>query len=84
MSVDDLDLLTNEDLSENVHVDVVKGWVRSLGIEHHSGDIVDFEPVGEVANTHSLISVACGHDNNLVSHFNEALGHIVHVHLDTT
>ena len=46
MTMNDFNLFSDEDLTEDVHVDVQHGWVRCLRVERDSWDVVNFEAIG--------------------------------------
>jgi len=84
MTVDDFDLLANEDLPENRNHLEEYIWNGCLRIQNSGGQMVHFESIGEVPNTSSLPTVGARNHDDFVASVYQALSQVVHVHFDTT
>ena len=78
-----LNLLTDEDLPQNVYVGGEDGRERCLRIHVDCWDVVNFHSVGEVAYPDSFVSVACCTNDYFVSALYQTLSDIINVHFYT-
>lgn len=71
MSVDNVDLLADHDVSEDGE-EGEDGGEGCFSVDDEEGDIVDFEAVGEVADA-SAVAVLVGDDDDFVPAVDEFL-----------
>lgn len=69
--MDDFDLLANDDVPE-VRKEREDGRERRLAVHSPEGHIVDFEAVGEIANTRASRILVC-YDDDFMPSINELL-----------
>ena len=83
MTVDNIYLLTYEDLAE--HHRVVRNYIRVGRLRVHWRDrkMVNLEPVTEVSNSDVLLQRAGNYDD-FVATSHQDLSHIIHVHFDAS
>ena len=78
----DINVLSDEYVSENGRKRGEKVGVRRLVIHHIQGQMVHFEAVGEVAHANSLIRKLPSQDHHVVTLFNQTLSHVKNVHFN--
>lgn len=69
MSVDDLDFFSDDDVSEDEKKGE-DGWEGGFSIDDEEGDMVYFEPIGEVADPGAAL-VGVGYDHDFVAAVDE-------------
>ena len=82
MAVDDLDLLTDDDVAEDGE-EGEDGRKGGLAVDDKEGHVVDLEAIGQVADASATL-VLMGDDDDLVATVNELLRQLVDVTLDTS
>lgn len=71
MAVNDVDLLTDDDVAE-YWKEGEDGGKACRAVDDEEGHVVDLEPIGEVANAFPVV-VCMSNDDNLVASIDEPL-----------